>query len=282
MGSQLSDNNYKVYKHTCPNGKVYIGITKDSVKNRWESGWGYKSNIHFFKAIVKYGWINIKHEVLFEGLSKEDAEKKEIELIAQYRSSDRNYGYNFDLGGFLHNVYEKDREEIKKFKAGAVLAERERLRSIEYVDKIVGRKVYKYTLDGNLIQVFNSCKEAAEDAGVTYPSFQRWVRGKHPKKAKYRYTYGEFNDAENKQYKQTFNAKPVDMFDMGMNLVKTFSSIADAARYVKEVLGYTGNSATSNIHSVCNGAYSNSKRRRLTAYNYIWRYHNEDKNNKVA
>lgn len=281
MSSQSSVNNYTVYKHTSPSGKVYIGITKDSVERRWESGWGYKSNIHFFKAIVKYGWINFKHEILFENLSKEEAEQKEIELIAQYKSSDRNFGYNFDLGGFLHNTYEKNREELKKFKAGAVTKERNRLKSIEYKSKITGRKVFKYDLNGNLLQTFDTCKEAAADAKVPYPTFQRWVRGKHPKKAQYRYTYGDFDDANGKTYKQTFNAKPVDMFDLGLNLVKTFNSIAEAAKYV-ESLGYGTRSAKSNIHSVCNGAYANSKTSRLTAYNYIWRYHNENTDNKVA
>lgn len=29
---------YTVYKHTSPNGKVYIGITKLSVERRWQEG----------------------------------------------------------------------------------------------------------------------------------------------------------------------------------------------------------------------------------------------------
>lgn len=36
---------YKVYKHTFPNGKKYIGITKLTVENRWRSGKGYKIKI---------------------------------------------------------------------------------------------------------------------------------------------------------------------------------------------------------------------------------------------
>lgn len=30
--------NYKVYIHTLPNGKRYVGITKQDVKDRWRSG----------------------------------------------------------------------------------------------------------------------------------------------------------------------------------------------------------------------------------------------------
>ena len=90
---------YCVYKHTSPNGKVYIGITKQYPLNRWHNGYGYRSNPYFFKAIIKYGWDNFKHEILFDGLTKLEAESKEIELIAKYKSNHYLYGYNLDNGG---------------------------------------------------------------------------------------------------------------------------------------------------------------------------------------
>lgn len=34
-------NNYTVYKHTFPNGKIYIGITKQAPSKRWRNGTGY-------------------------------------------------------------------------------------------------------------------------------------------------------------------------------------------------------------------------------------------------
>lgn len=61
---------YTVYKHTTPSGKVYIGITGRAVEKRWENGSGYKSNKYFYSAIKKYGWDNIKHEIVCTGLSK--------------------------------------------------------------------------------------------------------------------------------------------------------------------------------------------------------------------
>lgn len=90
---------YTVYKHTSPSGKCYIGITCMSPKRRWRRGKGYKDNIYFSNAINKYGWDNIKHEILFTGLTKEQAEQKEIELIVFYKSNEREYGYNIDNGG---------------------------------------------------------------------------------------------------------------------------------------------------------------------------------------
>ena len=91
---------YTVYKHTSPSEKVYIGITCMNVEDRWKNGNGYKSCKLFNHAIKKYGWENIKHEILFSGLTKEEACKKEIELIEQYHSCDPKFGYNLEKGGY--------------------------------------------------------------------------------------------------------------------------------------------------------------------------------------
>lgn len=39
------EKTYKVYKHVFPNGKVYIGITSQSLDSRWNSGKGYGNNL---------------------------------------------------------------------------------------------------------------------------------------------------------------------------------------------------------------------------------------------
>ena len=90
---------YTVYKHTTPSGKVYIGITSRKAEERWNNGYNYIQNKHFYSAIKKYGWDKIKHDILFENLSKDEAYKKEIELIAFYKSNQRDFGYNKSIGG---------------------------------------------------------------------------------------------------------------------------------------------------------------------------------------
>ena len=102
-------NEYLVYKHTNKaNGKVYIGITKQTAERRWQRGAGYKGT-YFGCAIAKYGWDGFDHEVLFSGLSKEDACAIERELIRQHCSNDREKGYNISSGGetadTLHPCY---------------------------------------------------------------------------------------------------------------------------------------------------------------------------------
>ena len=94
---------YSVYSHTSPSGKVYIGITKQRPTARWGNGRGYKENRHFTNAIIKYGWDNFTHRVLYTGLTKEEAEETEIRLIAKGKCTDTRFGYNRDLGGKLHS-----------------------------------------------------------------------------------------------------------------------------------------------------------------------------------
>lgn len=108
-----AENNYIVYMHKNKiNDKVYIGITSQKPQNRWGSnGSKYKKGLRFYNAIKKYTWQNFEHIILFEKLTKKEAEQKEIELIRQYKSNDVNYGYNIANGG---NSKGKHSEETKR------------------------------------------------------------------------------------------------------------------------------------------------------------------------
>lgn len=95
----MEENNYKVYMHICPNGKKYIGITKRKPNKRWQNGYGYKTQKHFYRAIQIYGWNNIKHIILFDNLNYQQACNKEVELIKLFNTNNYNYGYNISSGG---------------------------------------------------------------------------------------------------------------------------------------------------------------------------------------
>lgn len=94
--------NYKVYIHIFPNKKVYIGITSQKPKRRWNNGQGYKNNQYMTNAIMKYGWDNVIHKILYTNLKKEEAEEIEIKLIKEYKADNKRYGYNIEYGG-CHN-----------------------------------------------------------------------------------------------------------------------------------------------------------------------------------
>ena len=134
---------YTVYKHTAPNGKVYIGITRRKLEERWEAGKGYKSNSLFYKAILKYGWANIKHEVIKSGLTKEEAEIAEIYYISLYNSTNPQKGYNLREGGSTASFSEQTREKQRASHIGKKLPE-EQKKKISAAMK--GRKVSR----GNL------------------------------------------------------------------------------------------------------------------------------------
>ena len=89
---------FYVYVHVCPNGKRYVGCTTQTKPEyRWQEGRGYENQL-FGKAVRKYGWSSITHEV-FEVDSAEEMYRKEIELISFYHSNDPEYGYNCSTGG---------------------------------------------------------------------------------------------------------------------------------------------------------------------------------------
>lgn len=91
---------YTVYRHTTPSGKVYIGITKQKPEHRWQNGNGYKRNEHFYRAIQKYGWENIKHEIICQApLSAVQAGAIEKYFIHLFDSTNPDKGYNHSIGG---------------------------------------------------------------------------------------------------------------------------------------------------------------------------------------
>lgn len=75
------DDNFCVYMHiNRANGKRYVGITAQNPINRWQNGLGYRRNKHFWDAILKYGWDNFDHLILYSGLRKEVGDLR-IEVV---------------------------------------------------------------------------------------------------------------------------------------------------------------------------------------------------------
>lgn len=103
---------YKIYKHTSPSGKVYIGQTR--AKNpvvRWRNGGKGYYRVNKFgdyqqpamvNAINKYNWDEWSHEIIDQCQTQEEANKLEQYYINLYKSSDSNFGYNITEGGGGH------------------------------------------------------------------------------------------------------------------------------------------------------------------------------------
>jgi hypothetical protein len=96
---------YCVYAHINKlNGKIYFGITKGYVKDRWGAGSGYTNCTKFYPSIKKYGWDGFYHIVIVKGLSEEEAACLEKSYIQLYNTTDRNFGYNTDKGGKISSL----------------------------------------------------------------------------------------------------------------------------------------------------------------------------------
>ena len=137
---------YTVYMHTTPSGKMYIGITKNSITQRKHSG--YFSNKFMTAAVRKYGWDNITTEILAEDVSLDEANLLESYYIASYETQNHRKGYNICDGGLSWNskteyvrkkimLSEKNRKVVECVETGEVypsFGEAERLTGVDRFD----------------------------------------------------------------------------------------------------------------------------------------------------
>lgn len=206
------DKRYTLYKHTSPSGKVYIGITSKNVKKRWQNGTGYLPCKAFHRAILKYGWDNITHEVLFTNLSKEMAEQLEILLIKHYKQLGISYNIANGGKGFLgYKPNAKTRkllseaakgrkphtwkEESKELLRQAHLRNIESYKTPDFREKISRAvdykksKVLQFTLEGELLRSFDSANEAQKYTGVDRGAILRCCKGKVKKAGNFIWEY---------------------------------------------------------------------------------------------
>ena len=213
---------YSVYKHTTPSGKVYIGITCRNPKIRWGAGSGYKTQV-FNRAIEKYGWKNIKHEIICSGLTETEASAKERELIAEYDSCNPKRGYNKNYGGtFGNKVTEEGLLKIAESKKKAVI---------------------QYDTEGNMINRFSSAKEAAEKTGTNRQHISEVCKGKTQLKTTngyvWRYEGDPFTPIVREHWGKPW--RKVAQYSKDGKYIKTYESIGEArretgARHIRRVL----------------------------------------------
>lgn len=129
---------WKVYAHIVPkeiskyeHDKYYIGITSLELQRRWKvNGSGYKRQRIFWNAIQKYGWDNLKHVLISDNLTHNEACEMEIELIQRYSTTNREFGYNLTKGGegsvgYMHS------EEVRMKMKGRISWNKGRKASLE-------------------------------------------------------------------------------------------------------------------------------------------------------
>lgn len=163
-----------VYKHTFPNGAVYIGRTNMKPEDRWLNGWGYKSCPLMFAAIVQFGWSNVEHEILVDNISEEESIAIESREIAMHSESCTVYNLHSVPPQKLaqentHFIDHNSPHKQPSTKTTSMLHHKEYI--IPLVDKPQGLRtcpINVYTSDGTFICKYPSAKIASHELQVNH------------------------------------------------------------------------------------------------------------------
>lgn len=163
---EVREHKYWVYKHTFPNGKVYIGITSKYPCKRWKKGKGYADNQIFTRALHKYGWDNVEHEIVACELTEKEACALEVELIKKYNSNNPKYGYNQSTGGEHGGTGVKVSEETRRKRSAAMKGKNVGI----YLGGRSARAkpVKQYTKDGVFVAEYSATTDAQRATGIQY------------------------------------------------------------------------------------------------------------------
>ena len=252
----MSIDNYIVYKHICPNGKVYIGITCREPEQRWNYGNGYKGQV-FFNAIQKYGWNNIKHEIVYKNLTQKEAEEREQYLIYAFDSTNRKYGYNVALGGFINRHTNESKKKISL--------------SLKGNKNCLGRHISKETKDK--ISRANKGKKRSED-------FKNKRKEYMPGKKHTLETCKKIKESNiGKHYHDQAIKDKISKANTGSNngmakkvICLNNNMIFDTLSEAKE---WAGLKESSGICGCCNGRYKSAGKHPVTGEKLAWKYYEE-------
>lgn len=234
-----------LYCHTNRiNGKRYIGITSRKPERRWKGGSGYSKQPLFYNAIKKYGWASFSHEVLFSGLTKEEAETKEIFYIALFRSADKRYGYNNTRGGF-GGRFEKKPKTIAKMQSNRLC-----------------RPVLKLDMSsGKPLERFPSLSAAAKSVGDTSMNIRACCSTEQRQMSARGFCWAFEDEYDISKFKKpTTTKKQVAQIDvLTGEIVNLYESAHKAGSAV--------NASSGNISKCCNGINKTCK-------GFAWKYVN--------
>lgn len=115
---------YWVYAHVTPDDKYYIGMSQMQPCYRWRKN-SYKDN-SLQPYIQKFGWENIKHIIIQDNLTKEDASKIEDALIQAAKENGNCVNQQrsglikvSDVNAYAKQLYAENEEFREKCKAYA-------------------------------------------------------------------------------------------------------------------------------------------------------------------
>lgn len=213
-------NIYYIYKITNPKGKVYIGQSKNKRRIK-EYKWIAKDSKQALisRSIYKYGYINHKFEILFNNLSKEEANNKEIELISSFKQL--GISLNISPGGQLSSyTYRK--------------------------------RVIQFDINSNYIATFDSIKDAAIAINCDSSSITKCIKSMRYYCKGFLFCYeGDYINGFIPKWiakleKKTTAKRQFNIFDLEGRFIKSYKSAEQAAKE----LNISSSAITSNLRGV--------------------------------
>lgn len=163
------------------NGKQYVGQTSDFKRRErdWKKLGTSYSNKELNEDRSKYG-LNVWNVKILDVVEDELGDDAERYYIEKYNTLYPN-GYNKYGGGvkdFTFQMKEETKSKISKsLKGKSRMSEDGKKRNAEAARERFSKTVYQYTLDGKLVAVWKSAKEAARQLGLTQSNISACCNG---------------------------------------------------------------------------------------------------------
>lgn len=219
---------YTVYCHTAPNGKRYVGVTSRPIHQRWRNGNGYRNNAAFFADIVRYGWDNIRHDIIATCDDYKSVLSIEHETIVDTKSNNPETGYNRGSYGCGNRAGWAHTEETKQKIGNAFVGRRLSGNAYQNVLQLAKEKrvrVRVQSLTGAVIGVYESVCDASNATGVDTSNIVATCKGKYSQFNGFMFTY---ESDEARAPAKTKNP-PVVAYTLDGALLAEYSSATDAA-----------------------------------------------------
>lgn len=236
------------------NGKQYIGQTSTTIERRFishKSRASHNSNQYIHNAMRSYGIENFTVKeiecISHDQLSKlyDELDRLEIHYISLYKTLNP-HGYNNTIGGRKNDGF-----QIRK------------------------RKVFQFSLQGDLIEEYSNLKEASDITGFDKTGISKCclleINSSYGYVWRYQDTLQEYNGyvsdlIQDNDIKVSFSGqhivKSIIQYDLDGNVIQQFKNINDI------IIQCNGKYTKDGIYRCCRGVISIHQ-------GYVWRYAND-------
>lgn len=222
----MKSKKFIVYKHTSPSKKCYIGITcQQPIKRFGVNGKNYLYNKthtkhpYFYNAIMKYGWDNFQHEILYKDLDELQAKIMEISLIRFYKKTNQSYNATQGGDGVVTNraPWNKGKKlpdyVIQKLKQKHISDQHKEILRQAHLGKYFGkqRNVNMYDYNGQFIKTYIYAEVIAKELNLHSSNILKVLHRErnHVNGYQFRYTddIQDVKKLDHINYMETYNIK---------------------------------------------------------------------------